>query len=132
MEVSGIVTKLLTDEKIESKKKNETYRKRQFLLQYQEGKYSNDVAMEIFGKANERIPEIHVGNRIKVTFSLFSNEWNGKYFTKASVIYVDIEDMQHEPNADWWAAGNDLKPKQELQMEINDQGHDDKEDDLPF
>lgn len=132
MEVSGVVTKLLTDEKIESKKKQETYRKRQFLLQYKEGKYTNELVFEIFGKANERMPEIHVGNRIKVTFSLFSNEWNGRYFTKASVIYVEIEDMQHEAKADWWAAGNELRPKQELQLEIENREHDDKNDDLPF
>ena len=41
MDVEGIVVKLLTDEEIESKTKNETYRKRQFLLQYKEGKYTN-------------------------------------------------------------------------------------------
>lgn len=105
MVIKGTVKKLVSDEDIDSKN-GKKYIKRVFVLEYDEkgdGKYVSETAFDVFGTANNRCPDIRVGDYVTITFSLKSREWKGKYFTQASVIFYEINKMN--PGGDFYPSG---------------------------
>ena len=148
MKIKGTITKLVSDEDIESKKDSKIYVKRVFLLEVDEkgdGKYVDSIAMEAFGNVNNRLPEIRIGDKVEVTFSIKSREWKGRYFTQTSVIFMDI--LKMKPGGDYYGSGGTRTELFNTDGEANKGGETEKEyyariekeqksneksDDLPF
>lgn len=102
MDVEAIIKRLVSDEDIKSKEGGKIYMKRIFTVEVGD-KYKDEFAVEIFGKANQRMPEIRVGDTIKLTFTISSREWKGKFFTSVRAIYIEI--LKMNLGAEEWPSG---------------------------
>lgn len=130
IKVTGKIHKLVSDEDIQGKD-NKVHVKRIFVLEMGD-KYKDYGAFEVFGKANTRMPEIRIGDTVTITFSLTSREWNGKWFTSARVIYMDIDEMN--PGGDYWPSGGRREDMFTTSGQVSEQHRDENydENDLPF
>jgi len=55
--------------------------KQEFIVEYQEGNYPNQVCMNVWGqdKVND-LARYHEGESVKISFNLSSREYNGRYY----------------------------------------------------
>ncbi len=115
MVIEGFIKKLIEDVDIWKKDRSEKWIKRSFLLEYDEsgdGKYVEQIAFEVFGKTNERLPELRVNSKVRVVFAIKTNEWKGKdgtdkpkYFVKCAVINMEVLQLSSYGNEEYLAGG---------------------------
>ena len=92
MEVTGKITKVL-DVQTGTSKDGKEWKKQSFLVETTE-QYNNLYCIDIFGaeKVDNFAKYQKVGNNVKVTFNVNTNEWNGKYFTSLQSWRIDKVD----------------------------------------
>lgn len=67
--------------------------KQEFLFEYQEGSFSSQVCMSVWG--DDKVKELdkyQVGDKVKVSFNVSSREYNGRWYT-------DVRAWRIEPAA---------------------------------
>jgi len=89
-EITGQLVKLLDVEKGVAKSGNE-WQKQCFVIEVIDGEYTNQYCFEVFGadKVENLAKYQKVGDELKVSFNIKSNEWKGRYFTSLSVWRID-------------------------------------------
>jgi len=92
MEVTGVITKTL-DVQTGTSKDGKEWKKQSFLVETTE-QYNNLYCIDIFGaeKVDNFAKFNKVGDNVKVTFNVNTNEWNGKYFTSLQSWRIDKVD----------------------------------------
>jgi len=95
MELTGQIIDLLPVEKGTAKSTGNEWQKRTFAIEVKDGDYTNKVAFELFGKDKINAFTNKVGDEVKVSFNIRSNEYNGKYFT--SLTSWRIETIKSTP-----------------------------------
>ena len=107
LEITGKIEKFLDVQKGTSKAGKE-WEKQSFIVKTEE-EYNNLYCFEVFG--NEKVANLtkyqKVGDIVKVTFNVSTNEWKDKYFTslaawrieKASEVVNDVPTVE-QPKSD--------------------------------
>ena len=92
MEAQGIVTAILpvTTYGKEGKKKGG------FVIEIQDGKFTDNLAFECLEKALIDITDLSVGDEVNVKFSVRSREWQGKWYTNATAFGVNVKRAQQQ------------------------------------
>jgi hypothetical protein len=89
-EITGQLVKLLDVEKGVSKA-NKEWQKQCFIIEVIDGEHTNQYCFEVFG--TEKVENLSkyqkVGDELKVSFNIKSNEWKGKYYTSLSAWRID-------------------------------------------
>jgi hypothetical protein len=82
LEVVGKIEKVLEAKKGTSKKSGEEWISQEFVVKTDD-KYNNLYCFNIFGqeKVDNFAKYNKVGDAVKVSFNVSTNEWQGKYFT---------------------------------------------------
>lgn len=86
METQGIVTNILpvTTFGKENKKKGG------FVIEIQDGKFTDNLAFECLEKALMDMSDLEVGDNVSVKFNVKSREWQGKWYTNATAFGIKI------------------------------------------
>ena len=79
MEITGKITRVF-DEVNGISKAGKPWKKREYLLEYQDGQYPRTIMFDFFGERADQFP-LEVGQIIKLSFDIDSHEYNGKWFT---------------------------------------------------
>lgn len=79
MEVIGKITHAFEEVNGVSKA-GKAWKKREYVLEYQDGQYSQSIMFDFFGDRADQYP-LKIGQTIKLSFSIDSHEYNGKWFT---------------------------------------------------
>jgi len=73
------------------------FRKREFVVTMEDGKYPQDIKFECVQDKIEQLNGISVNDAVKVKFDLRGREWNGKYFVNLSAWQVQSSGSAGEP-----------------------------------
>ena len=65
---------------------------RQVVIETDDGKYTQQVPLDIWGGAADKADSINVGAQIAVTFDIRGRDYNGKYYCSLSAWRWVIED----------------------------------------
>ena len=97
MEVTGKITKVL-DVQTGTSKDGKEWKKQSFLVETTE-QYNNLYCIDIFGaeKVDNFAKYNKLGDNVKVTFNVNTNEWQGKYFTSLQSWRIDKVDGSSTP-----------------------------------
>ena len=82
MEITGTVIYVDTQTGV-SKAGNE-WRKKIFVIEYNEGTYTKHLAFEMFGDERITANPVEKNDIVTVQYSIESTEWNGRWFTTVS------------------------------------------------
>ena len=93
-ELSGTVKVILDEQTFAS-----GFNKREFVVTDEDDKYPQDIKFECVKDKVELVNKLSVGEKVKVTFDLRGNEYNGKY-------YVNLAAWKIESLAAASSAGN--------------------------
>lgn len=125
LEIEGILKKKLAVQSGTSARGE--WAKQEFLVEYQEGKFSSLVVFSVWGqdKVNE-LSTLSAGEKVKVSFNISSREYAGKYYTDLRAWKITrLEDKpQMEAPASYYQA-----PAPDVEDMPFDGGDD---NDLPF
>ena len=75
-DITGRLYKIFDTEQIK-----ETFRKREIVIEQQDGKYPNFVKIELTQDRTGLVDGYSEGDEVTVSFDLRGREWNGKFFT---------------------------------------------------
>ena len=75
-DITGRLYKIFDTEQIK-----ETFRKREIVVEQQDGQYPNYVKIELTQDRTGLIDGYAEGDEVTVSFDLRGREWNGKFFT---------------------------------------------------
>ena len=107
--------------KSDTQKVSETFRKRELVIEVDDGKYPQFVPFELLQDRCSVLDPFNEGDLVKVSFNLRGREWNNRYFCSLNawrIEKVSGSDTQAE------------KPKEVTKVETDDGK--DSESDLPF
>ncbi len=83
MIIKGTITAILETETGKGKN-NEVWKKRIFVIKYEEDPYVKEAAVEIWGDLTEH-PAIVLGNEVIAHIDIISKLYEGKYYTSIKV-----------------------------------------------
>lgn len=72
----------------------EKFRKRPFVLDVQDGNYTNQAALQFVNDKTDMLDNYAVGQEVRVHFNIRSREWNGKWFTELTAWGIAKNDAQ--------------------------------------
>jgi len=75
-ETSGTIKELYDTEQIK-----ETFRKREFVIEQQDGQYPNFIKFQLVQDKCDIMDNFQVGQEVTVSFDLRGRQWQDKYFT---------------------------------------------------
>lgn len=78
-DITGRLYKIFDTEQIK-----ETFRKREIVIEQQDGQYPNFVKVELTQDRTGLVDGYSEGDEVTVSFDLRGREWNGKFFTNLS------------------------------------------------
>ena len=88
---------------------NETFKKREFVLDVEDGEYSQKIQLEVMQDKCDVLNDVQVGQMLNVEFNLRGREWTNpqgevKYFNTLQAWKIDKGDNANnaivEPNVD--------------------------------
>jgi len=88
---------------------NETFKKREFVLDVEDGEYSQKIQLEVMQDKCEVLNDVQVGQMLNVEFNLRGREWTNpqgevKYFNTLQAWKIDkganTDHATTEPNVD--------------------------------
>lgn len=122
--MSSLETQGKLHRKGDTQQVTETFKKRELVLEIEDGQYTQYVPFELFQDKCSALDPINVGDEIKVHFNLRGREWNGRFFVNLNawrIERVESGDTQAE------------KPKEEPNNGSDHTANKGQEsDDLPF
>ena len=121
--------------KFETEKKTETFQAREFVIEIQDGNYSQYIKFQLVQDRCALLDSFEEGAEVKVYFDLRGREWNGKYFTNLNAWRIDskAEAAPAPPAEDPFAeASFPPFPSEESGSATSDQPTPEDMDDLPF
>lgn len=89
MEIKGTIIYALPEVSGVSKSGN-AWKKKEYVLENNEGQFPRRVAFTCFGDNADKI-KLEVGQVATIYFDLESREWNGKWFTDVRCWRADVE-----------------------------------------
>ena len=125
MEVTGIISNILPEENGVGKQSGKPWRTQTFVIKNNDGYQGQEqiYAFSIFG--DEKIDKFNqynkIGDNVKVSFNIDTNEYNGKYYTKLSAWSVFKENDAPTQNPGATPAASPVPNPNEI-----------SEDSLPF
>jgi hypothetical protein len=75
MEIEGTLFK-----KFETQKVKDSFQKREFVIEVQDGSYPQRIKMELTQDKCQLLDNYNEGEKMKVSFNIRGSEWQGKYF----------------------------------------------------
>lgn len=82
MEITGTV--IHVDMQAGTSKAGKEWRKKIFVIEYNEGTYTKRLAFEMFGDERISANPVEKNDVVTVHYNVESTEWNGRWFTTAS------------------------------------------------
>lgn len=89
MEIKGTIIQALPEQSGISKAGN-AWKKREYVLENNEGQFPRKVCFTCFGDAADRI-QLQPGQHVTVHFDLESREYNGRWYTEVRAWRADVE-----------------------------------------
>lgn len=82
MEIKGTIINVLPEQSGTSKS-GKTWRKREYIVEYEHGQYPKSVVFSVMG---QKIDELNIqqGMDYNLSIDFEAREWNGRYFLQAS------------------------------------------------
>lgn len=74
------------------------FTKREFVLREIEGKYQQDIKLEVVKDACDKLDEFNFGDTVTAHFNIRGNEHNGKYYVSLQAWKIDREGTQDAHN----------------------------------
>lgn len=128
MEVTGKIILALPETSGVSKA-GKPWKKREYVLETQEGAFPQKVFFDLFGDRADQYP-LEVGQTIRLSFDINSREYNGRWFTSISGWKVEhLEQGATAPSENPVAAAPKYDAPVIPQNDLSPEGPD---DDLPF
>ena len=94
------------------------FSKREFVVTVEDGKYPQDIKLELVKDGVDKLTGIEIGDKVSVVFDIRGNEYKGKY-------YVNL--------VAWQLKQLESQPKQEQPSSAAPVGDDDEEEEsIPF
>src|SRR6056297_494231 len=85
--LSGAVKKIGS---VESFKNN--FRKQDFIVTISDGKYPQDIKLEVIKDNISKLSNISVGDNVDVKFNLRGSEYNGKFYTNLQAWDISVNE----------------------------------------
>lgn len=104
------------------------FQKREFVVTIPDGKYPQDIKLELIKDNVTALDGIHLGDEITVHFNIRGNEYNGKYYVNLVAWRIEKKEQQ-QPMQEQAQAQQPDQPTRQSQPEIVT---DDDADDIPF
>lgn len=79
MEITGKIIQILPETSGVSRAGN-NWKKREYVLEYMDGQYAQKIMFDFFGDRADQYP-LTIGQEIKLSFSIESREYNGRWYT---------------------------------------------------
>lgn len=95
MEITGTIIQAMPEVSGISKAGN-AWKKREYVIENNEGQYPRKVCFTCFGDNADRIV-LAVGQRVKVSFDLESREYNGRWYTEVRAWRAESLDAAQAP-----------------------------------
>lgn len=119
--------------------------KQEFVIEYQEGNYPNQVCMNVWGEDKVKdLEQFQAGETVKVSFNLSSREYNGRWYSDIRAWRIEragaaplAQAQTQAPGTPGFTAptgaGSPQQPATPAATATDfDSGSGDSEDDLPF
>ena len=100
VEITGRIVNVLPEQRFNGK--NGEIVKNAFVIEWQDGGYTQHLCLEVVGKDkfDKMKQSVAVGNTVLCKFSVSSREYNGKYYTTATCWYCANVGGQQTVNND--------------------------------
>ena len=85
--VQGTVYDLGEIETIEARNGN-TYRKQTLVLEVADDRYTDHIALKVFGEAVEETEDLRKGEEVSVTFTIGAREYNGRWYNDINLVHA--------------------------------------------
>lgn len=80
--------------------------KQEFVIEYQEGNYPNQVCMNVWGEDKVKdLEQFQAGETVKVSFNLSSREYNGRWYSDIRAWRIERAGAASQGQAQAQAAG---------------------------
>ncbi len=83
-ELSGTIKEIFDEQTFAS-----GFNKREFVVTDETEKYPQDIKFECVKEKVELVNQLSKGDRVKVTFDIRGNEWQGKYYVNLSAWKIE-------------------------------------------
>ena len=103
MELEGKIARKLTVQTGTSARG--AWSKQEFVLEYQEGNFPTQVFMNVWG--DDKVKELdkyQVGDKVKISFTLSSREYNGRWYTDVRAWRIEPAGAQQSAPSGGYAA----------------------------
>lgn len=134
MELEGRIARKLTVQTGTSARG--AWSKQEFVLEYQDGSFSAQVCMNVWGEDKVReLDKYQVGDNVKVSLKISSREYNGRWYTDVRAWRIEPAGAQQSAPAGGYAApaGNQAAPMPSAPLPTADDMSSPLDDgDLPF
>lgn len=88
-ELKGILTEKLKLQSGESAKG--TWEKQTIVVEVTQDKYKKNIAMDAWNEKATDLSKLAIGTELKIGFDIDSREYNGKWYTNAKIVWVNVE-----------------------------------------
>mgnify|MGYP003635971277 CR=1 FL=1 len=100
------------------------FSKREFVVTVEDGKYPQDIKLELVKDGVDKLTGIEIGDKVSVVFDIRGNEYKGKYYV--NLVAWQLKQLESQP-----------KQEQPSSAALVDEtpvgGHDDEEEEsIPF
>lgn len=85
--IEGSIRRML-DKNTGKTRTGNDFTSQEFVVIVSNGNYIDDVCLRAFGDACDKLNGLKAGDNVRVTFTIRSREWNGRWFTDLNVIDV--------------------------------------------
>ena len=113
---------------------NSGFSKREFVVEAQDGRFSQMIKFECVKEKTSLTDGFKVGDEVKVAFDIRGNEYNGRYFVNLNAWKVEKagQSPAGASAADGDSAGDSSAPPSHLSEPPAGYGQDAEGDDIPF
>lgn len=111
---------------------NSGFTKREFVVEAQDGKFSQQIKFECVKEKTSLTDGFRVGDEVKVSFDIRGNEYNGRYFVNLNAWKIEKPGQPGAGSPKTGYVHDESAPPSHLSEPPAGYGQDDNGEDIPF
>lgn len=108
------------------------FTKREFVVEAQDGKFSQQIKFECVKEKTSLTDGFRVGDEVKVSFDIRGNEYNGRYFVNLNAWKIEKAGQPGAGSPKTGYVADESAPPSHLSEPPAGYGQDDNGEDIPF
>ena len=108
------------------------FTKREFVVEAQDGKFSQQIKFECVKEKTSLTDGFRVGDEVKVSFDIRGNEYNGRYFVNLNAWKIEKPGQPGAGSPKTGYVHDESAPPSHLSEPPAGYGQDDNGEDIPF